>query len=78
MDSIFTLKPFTTILELKDAIDERLIKAKAITGCLLAQDYDLHESNHAIFNGAIWTVDGLIEEIELLGDRLSKALRENH
>ena len=78
MDSIFTLKPFATVLELKDAIDERLIKAKAITGCLLSQDYDLHESNHAIFNGAVWAIDGFIEEIEFLGDRLSKVLRDDN
>jgi hypothetical protein len=53
-------------------IDERLIKAKAITGCLLAQDYDLHESNHAIFNGAVWVIETIIEEIEFLNDKLSK------
>ncbi|MGD9153691.1 MAG: hypothetical protein PVG30_08605 [Gammaproteobacteria bacterium] len=72
MDDIFALKPFVTALELKDAIDERLIKAKAITGCLLSQDYDLHESNHAIFNGAIWVIESIIDEIEFLEDRLSK------
>ncbi|MGD9153112.1 MAG: hypothetical protein PVG30_05610 [Gammaproteobacteria bacterium] len=72
MDDIFILKPYATALELKDAIDERLIKAKAITGCLLSQDYDLHESNHAIFNGAVWAIEDYLDEIELMNGKLQK------
>lgn len=66
MDNIFILNPSVTILNIKDAIDERLTKARAIANCLLTQDCNHYESNNSILHGAIWTIDDYLSEIECL------------
>jgi len=72
MDNIFTLNPSITPLEVKDAIDERLIKARAIANCLLSQDNAYHEPSYSALHGAIWAIDDYLDEIEQLGNRLNK------
>ena len=75
MDNIFVLSPLVTNLNLKDAIDERLIKAQAITSCLLTQDHNCNEPDNSSLYGAIWVVDDYLSEIVRLLDCLSKASR---
>lgn len=72
MDNIFILNPSVTTLNLKNAIDERLLKAKAIAACLLSQDYAHHKPNNSSILGAIWAIDEYLDEIEYLGNRLNK------
>lgn len=72
MDNIFTLKLSVTTLELKDAIDERLIKARAIASCLLSQDNGYHALKYNALHGAVWAIDDYLEEIEYLENWLSK------
>ncbi|MGD9153862.1 MAG: hypothetical protein PVG30_09520 [Gammaproteobacteria bacterium] len=70
MDNILVLKSPTSSLEIKDAIDERLIKARAIAGCLLTQDNSCYESNNSILHGTIWAIDDYLSEIEDLANNL--------
>ena len=72
MDNIFILNPSITILNLKDAIDERLIKARAIASCLLSQDNGHHEPSYNALHGAIWAIDDYLDEIEHLENKLNK------
>jgi len=66
MDSIFIIKPSITVSELKEAIDNRLIKARAISSCLLSQDRGYHEPSNSSLHGAIWAIDDYLCEIEYL------------
>jgi len=66
MDSIFILNPSITALNLRDAIDERLIKARAIASCLLSQDYNHYEPSKGALHGAVWAIDDYLDEIEYL------------
>jgi len=66
MDNTFILNLSITSLEIKDAIDERLIKARAIASCLLSQDNGYHELKYNAFHGAVWAIDDYLDEIEYL------------
>jgi len=70
MDNVFILNPSITVLSLKDAIDERLLKAKAIAACLLSQDYANHKPSNSSILGAIWAINDYLDEIENLKDKL--------
>lgn len=72
MDSIFILNPFATALNLKDAIDERLIKARAIANCLLSQDDNHYEPSKGALHGAVWAIDDYLDEVEHLENRLKE------
>lgn len=67
MDKIFILNPsHIDLLQLNSAIQERIIKAKAITNFILANNtctnlYDL-----------VWAVDTYLDEINCLQERLDK------
>jgi len=79
MDNIFSLKPSITPLEIKDAIDERLIKARAIANCLLAQDYSYNEPSSSAIHGAVWAIDDYLREIECLEDKfMCKIVKKLH
>lgn len=70
MDSVFILNPSVTASSLKDAICERLIKAKAITACLLTQDQSHCEPNCTSLHGAIWAINDYLDEIEYFEDKI--------
>jgi hypothetical protein len=59
-------------IELIDAIDEKITKAKALAGCLLAASYHETELNNEIVTGVAWTIEDFIREIELLQQRVEK------
>lgn len=71
MDNIFILKPSIVTLEIKAAINERLMKARAIASCLLSQDYSCHEPSNNALHGAVWAIDDYLNEIEELENQLN-------
>lgn len=70
MEKVFILNPDLAISELKDAIIERITKAKSITSCLLdSSGYDIDRS---LFHGIFLALDGYLIEIDCLFDKLSR------
>ena len=59
-------------LSLKDAIDERLIKARAIVNCLLSQDNGYHALKYNALHGAVWAIDDYLDEIEYLEGKIKE------
>lgn len=70
MDNAFILNPSITALKLKNAIDERLLKAKAIAASLLSQDLANNRPSNSSILGAIWAINDYLDEIEYLSDKL--------
>lgn len=66
MSNIFILKHDATLSEIQDAIDERMAKLKGIVGCLLNSTDVPQEVAH----DAIFAIDGYLEELECLQNRL--------
>jgi hypothetical protein len=50
MDTIYNLNPTASVLNFQDSIDERLIKAKAVTACLLLLDNCYNEPSIPLTN----------------------------
>lgn len=65
MAEIFIINPEATKLDIEDAINERLTKAKAITIKLLDNNADEIGDNELLYD-VVWTASDLLEEIELL------------
>ena len=66
-NNLFILNPNATSIEAKDGISERISKIQAVTNYILA-DAATGEptlSNEAVI-GAIWTLEGLINEMDEL------------
>jgi hypothetical protein len=76
MDNIFVLNPSATVLNIRDAIDERLIKAKSIATCLLSQDSTHYESSYTLLHGAIWAIDDYLDEIEYLEGKVRSIAKD--
>ena len=76
MDDIFIINPNANILEMRDAVDDRLNKAQAVVDCLLAGnsggDIELRDK---IICKAIWAIKDYLSEIELLLRGLETAER---
>ncbi len=72
MDNTFILNPSITAMDIKDAIDERLTKAQAITSCLLANNGGESELPHSQVYAVVWMIDTLLEELERLFVKLNK------
>jgi len=72
MDNVFILNPSATTSNLKDAICERLMKAKAIAACLLSQDQNHREPNCTSLHGAIWAINDYLDEIEYFEDKIKE------
>jgi hypothetical protein len=70
MDNTFILNTYIDSLDIKDAIYERLIKARSITSCLLTANDGLVESANKCFYGAVLAIDDYLEEIECLENKL--------
>lgn len=66
MNNIFQLKPLISDLDIKDAIDERLIKMEAIVNCLLATRDSAVEFNTNTLYEVIWAISDFFDEINLL------------
>ena len=72
MDNHLILNQSITSFDIQDEIHERLTKAQAITSCLLANQGGEVEIPYRSIYGVVWTVDGLLEELEQLFARLDK------
>ncbi|MGD9152303.1 MAG: hypothetical protein PVG30_01415 [Gammaproteobacteria bacterium] len=72
MDNIFVLNPSVTTLDLKDAINERFMKAKSIIACLMLQDVNYNEPNYSVIYNAIWTISDFLDEIEYFEDKIKE------
>lgn len=72
MDNTLILNPSVTALNLRDAIDERLIKAKAIATCLLSQDQNHYELNLTPLHGALWAINDYLDEIEYFEEKIKE------
>ena len=70
MDNTFILNPAINALDIQDAIHERLTKARSIVSCLLAGNAGIAELRNRFIYGAMWAIDGYLEEIEILHDML--------
>ena len=71
MDDVFILNPAADQLDITDAINERLQKAKAITQCLLAShNVELELSRLCVYD-LVWAVDDYLSEISFLQGRIS-------
>jgi hypothetical protein len=63
MDIIYNPNPAASVLDFQNSINERLIKTKAITACLLLLDKSYHEPSNSMLHDAIWAIDDYLEEI---------------
>lgn len=63
MDNLFLINPNASLLNIQDAINERLTHLKSITYCLLIANSEL-ESKASY--GAISAIDYLIHELSFL------------
>lgn len=73
MNKIFTLNSSCTTINIKDAIDERFNKIKGILNCLIfalefTQDDQELDSSSAYH--ALWAIDGLLDEINCLRQKI--------
>ena len=59
-------------LQLKDKIDELLLKAHSITSCLLAMNHTDTSLCKQYWYGALWAVEGYLDELEKSINRLEK------
>jgi hypothetical protein len=66
MDNTFILNPSLDTLDIKDAIDERLTKAQAITSCLLANSSGDSDLPYNEIYAVVWMIDALLEELDQL------------
>jgi hypothetical protein len=76
MADIFNINSEATKLDIEDAINERLAKAKAITIKLLNTHADEIADNELSYN-VVWTVSDLLEEIESLMQHLQNLSQEH-
>jgi len=71
MGNYFILNSCLTKLDLIDAINERLMKSKSMTSYLLSCDFSGGGDAKSIY-GIVWALDGYLEELDCLFDRLDK------
>lgn len=62
------------MLDLDEAVSERLAKASGLMTCLIAEDQYRIVSDEVLAN-ALWTAQGLIEEAKALQQLLSERVR---
>lgn len=74
MDNTFILNPSVNTMDIKDAIDERLTKAQAITSCLLANNGGSSELPYSEIYAVVWAVDSLLEELQQLLEKLQRKI----
>jgi hypothetical protein len=72
MNDIFILNPDATELDIKDAIDERITKAKAIGTKLLTNIQDKEILDPELLRSVIWTINDFLEEIDFLYQKIAK------
>jgi hypothetical protein len=72
MSDIFVFNSNATALDIKDAIDERVAKVKAISSRLLTQINNRSEGiDQEVLYSIIWTMNDLLEEAAFLCQKLS-------
>lgn len=76
MDKFFALHPAANPQDYTDAIQDRLIKIKAILTCLVfAVEFvnDYHELDKETIYLTLTVVEGFVEEINCLYDRVARS-----
>ena len=71
MKNTFILNPELNNLEIVDGINERIMKAKAITSFLLGMDIPGDTSFKSV-HGFIWVLDSCLDELDVLFLQLDK------
>lgn len=76
MEKTFVLNPTLNLLNIKDAIDERLSKIKGILNCLMFANLQNEEEldNDSTYH-ALWAMDGFLEEISCLKQKLDETIK---
>lgn len=72
MNDIFILNPEATELDIKDAIDERISKAKALGAKLLSNIQGKDTLDSEMLYSVIWTINDFLEEIDFLYQKITK------
>lgn len=72
MEKTFVLNPALSLLNIKDAIDERLSKIKGILNCLMFANIQEEELDVDSTYHALWAMDGFLEEISCLKRKLDE------
>lgn len=71
MENTFILNPSLTSLEIVDGINERIMKARALTSFLLGSNI-AGDTTFKSVHEFIWALDGYLEEIDSLFVQLDK------
>jgi hypothetical protein len=74
MDNIFILNPSLDKMDLVDAINERITKLKALVTCLLFASYSDSGIDNNVVGNTAWAIEGFIDEIELLQEKIEKLI----
>jgi hypothetical protein len=75
MEKPFILNPNLTSINIQDAIDERIEKARGVLNCLIfalqftQEDQVLDESSTWY---ALWTIDGFLDEVTCLRQKCTE------
>jgi hypothetical protein len=71
MENVFILNPSLKLLDLKNAINNRLVKVQSIITLLLAASQENEFIiNDRTINIALWAAEGYLDEIECLHEKL--------
>jgi len=73
MNKVFIFNANSSHLDIRDAIVERITKAKAITSIFLSQNTDILDVDNEII-GMFWALNDYLDEIEYL----YKIITKNH
>lgn len=74
MEKIFVLNPNLNLLNIKDAIEERLNKMKGILNCLMFANIQDEELDCDTTYHALWAMDGFLDEINYLKRKLDEII----
>ncbi len=69
MNQPFVINPSIDIVEIKDAIYQRITQARSMNTCLLAVDTEIEENTR---NGILMAMDSSLEELDKLIEHLFK------
>lgn len=72
MGNAFIINPVLSRLDIIDAINERLMKARSLTSLLVNSNFSGDIGSETIF-GYVLVLDGCLEEVDTLFTQLDKA-----